>query len=93
MMRPGPWRRPVRTRSGGLSTIEVKPGSSAACFGCRGVLENGRRGARRLLVVMLGWGHFGIARPIGLCWVCSDRRRQVDILPVAMVLKTRGLEL
>lgn len=29
MMRPGPWRFPVRTSSGGLSTMDWKPGSSA----------------------------------------------------------------
>jgi len=31
-MRPGPWRLPVRTRLGGLSRIDMKFGSSAACF-------------------------------------------------------------
>jgi hypothetical protein len=29
MMRPGPWRLPLRTSCGGLSTIDVKFGSSA----------------------------------------------------------------
>ena len=32
IMRPGPCLLPVRTKSGGLSTIEVNLGSSAACL-------------------------------------------------------------
>jgi hypothetical protein len=65
MIRPGPCLRPVRTSSGGLSRIEVKPGSSAACFGRRGVLEMGRRGTGRV-VEELNCDHFGSVLLIGL---------------------------
>lgn len=65
MIRPGPCLRPVRTSSGGLSRIEVKPGSSAACFaGRRGVLEMGRLGGRRA-AEGLTWAHFVNVEPIG----------------------------
>lgn len=44
IMRPGPWRRPVRTSSGGLSRTEVKDGSSAGGRAAReGVCVKGRR--------------------------------------------------
>jgi hypothetical protein len=65
MIRPGPCFRPVRTSSGGLSRIEVKPGSSAACFGRRGVLETGRRGMERVVEELIR-GHFGSVPVIGL---------------------------
>ncbi len=91
MMRPGPCLLPDRTSSGGLSRTEVKPGSSAACrFGRRGVCEMGLRGGSRAVAGELGWGHFANARPIGLCWVCNDLKRQADTRPAAMVSETGG---
>jgi hypothetical protein len=91
MIRPGPCLRPARTSSGGLSTIEVKPGSSAACFGRRGVLEMGRRGGRRV-VEEFGCGHLGDVLPIGLDCVRSECRIRADARLAAMLSTIRGLQ-